>query len=237
MKVTYVDPHDDLRRKLYRQFVKAGDLVFNVGANVGTRTEIFADLRAKVFALEPQPELVKRLRERFKDRENVMIIEAAAGPEMGTLDLMLFPESEGQAALATAEPLWIESIQEKYCQNWPMEKWTGKITARQITLDSLIGFYGVPDFIKIDVDGYEGAVLTGLSQKVPALCFEVTIPYGEPAVLCVQDAAERLGYTQFNYVVQEEAVLVLREWADAGTMMRILRRLPHRPFFCDVFAR
>jgi len=235
MKIKWVDEYDQRRRKLYRQFVKPSDLVFNVGANVGTRTEIFADLEARVFALEPQPELVKRLRERFKDRDNVTIIEAAAGAEMGTVDMLLIRDND--VPLGTCEPDWIRSIEEKYCQNWPMEKWDSKITVRQITVDSLVEEYGIPDFIKIDVDGYERFVLQGLNYKVPAICFEVTIPYGELAFVCVDDLASRLGYTEFNYIVQEEAVLVLREWVDAEKMMRILRRLPQRTFFCDVFAR
>jgi hypothetical protein len=35
------------------------------------------------------------------------------------------------------------------------------------TLDRLIGQYGVPDFIKIDVEGYEKRVFMGLTQRVP----------------------------------------------------------------------
>jgi FkbM family methyltransferase len=42
------------------------------------------------------------------------------------------------------------------------------------TLDELIGKHGVPVFIKIDVEGFEEAVLQGLSQPVRALSFEFT---------------------------------------------------------------
>ena len=40
---------------LLRQFVKAGDLAFDVGANVGSRTQLLLSLGASVVAFEPQP--------------------------------------------------------------------------------------------------------------------------------------------------------------------------------------
>jgi len=247
MKVTYSEeivllPTDainqmqkEARTKLYAQFVNDGDLIFNVGASFGDRTEIFADLGAKVIALEPQPQMATILRDRFNGREEVTIIEAAAGAEMGTIDLMIC--GNNPIPLATAEPAWIKSIEEKYCRNWPMEDWNHKITVEQVTLDSLIDRYGVPDFVKIDVDGWERFVLQGLNQKVPRLCFEVTIPYGEPGIGCVTDVAERLGFTEFNYLIQETMQLILEEWVDAESMAGILRSLPVQVFFVDVFAR
>ena len=57
MKINFTDEQAEAMKKLYGQFVKPGDLVFNVGANVGTRTQIFVDLGAEVVAFEPQPEL------------------------------------------------------------------------------------------------------------------------------------------------------------------------------------
>ena len=40
------------------------------------------------------------------------------------------------------------------------------------TLDALIARFGVPAFIKIDVEGAEPDVLAGLSHAVPVLSFE-----------------------------------------------------------------
>jgi protein-L-isoaspartate O-methyltransferase len=47
---------------LYRQFVKPGDLVFDIGAHVGDRVAAFRRLGARVVAVEPQPALKLTLR-------------------------------------------------------------------------------------------------------------------------------------------------------------------------------
>ena len=43
-----------------------------------------------------------------------------------------------------------------------------------ITLDSLILKEGIPDLIKIDVEGYEHKVINGLTKKANKICFEFT---------------------------------------------------------------
>src|SRR5689334_4646326 len=45
---------DDERLRFYRQFVGPGDLVFDVGANVGHVTKVFLRAGARVVAIEPQ---------------------------------------------------------------------------------------------------------------------------------------------------------------------------------------
>jgi hypothetical protein len=44
------------------------------------------------------------------------------------------------------------------------------------TLDNLIAKYGLPKFIKIDVEGFELDVLKGLTNPVPIISFEYATP-------------------------------------------------------------
>src|SRR3954471_20046 len=53
------------RIAFYRQFIKPGNLVFDVGANVGNRVEVFLKCGAKVIAVEPQPNCVDILKGKF----------------------------------------------------------------------------------------------------------------------------------------------------------------------------
>jgi FkbM family methyltransferase len=54
-----------------------GRRVLDAGAGLGTFTDVVADGR-EVVALEPDPDYAMRLRERFADRPNVTVVEAAA---------------------------------------------------------------------------------------------------------------------------------------------------------------
>lgn len=233
MYVDHLDEEEHMRA-MYAQFIKEGNLVFNIGASYGIRTGLFVELgAARVIALEPQPEVAEHLRTHFKDRQEVVVVEAAAGPEMGTVELLLC--GDNPIPLATAEPAWISGIEDNYCKNWPMENWDKKITARQVTLDWLIDRYGLPDFIKIDVDGYEDQVFLGLSKAPKALSFEFTVPYLEPALKSIEMVAA-LGLTRFNYIIQETMQFKAHRWVDAHSMAGIVNRLPMSSFFGDIFA-
>jgi hypothetical protein len=48
----------------YGQFVRPGNLCFDIGANIGTKTEMLLALGAKVVSIEPQPDLVREVRAR-----------------------------------------------------------------------------------------------------------------------------------------------------------------------------
>ena len=72
--------HGPAMDRLYAQFVRPGDLVFDIGAHVGDRIAAFLRLGARVVAAAPQPALVKTLR-LFYGRDSKVVIEAAAvGP-------------------------------------------------------------------------------------------------------------------------------------------------------------
>lgn len=213
-------------KALYGQFVKPGDLVFNIGANIGTKTRIFLDLGARVVAVEPQPQMCRMLQETFGTE--ITLFEAVAGPKDGKGELWLCTDNQ----LATCTKGWAESLQDR----WPMAKWHKKITVPMISLDTLIIHCGKPTFCKIDVEGYENMVLRGLSQRLHALSFEYTVPFIEPALECI-DLVRRLGMKYFNYIVQENYRWELDNWADAREMTDILWRLPIETFYGDVFVR
>lgn len=210
---------------LYSLFVKPDDLVFNVGANVGSRTQVFINLGAVVVAVEPQAAMCAALRSRFG--EKVSIVEAVAGPEEGEGELWLCTDNQ----LATCAKGWAESLKDR----WPMEKWHRKITVPMVTLDGLIAEYGEPAFCKIDVEGYEIEVLKGLTQPLKAICFEYTVPFIGPALECV-DYLATLGMTQFNYIIQETMNFLLPEWVSPEEIKGVLASLPVETFYGDVFA-
>jgi len=67
------------------------------------------------------------------------------------------------------------------------------------TLDHLISEYGIPDYIKIDVEGGEFEVLKGLTEKTPEVFFE----WHEEIPDVIYNSVEhlrKLGYTKFGVI-------------------------------------
>ncbi len=95
-----------------------------------------------------------------------------------------------------------------------------------VTLDGLIARYGVPDFIKIDVEGYEDAVLRGLSHPVKALSFEFTTIARDVAMSCF-DRLSALADYRYNWALGESQTLTFDRWISDAEMADLLSNLPH----------
>src|ERR1700689_1393975 len=148
----------------YKQFVNPGDLVFDIGANVGSHSRAFLNLGARVVAVEPDPRCISEL----QSIPRLSVVHAAAG-EDGVFGQLKFGHS---SVASTLSGKWIESATR--VDRFGGFEWTGTLPVIQYSLDHLIQLYGVPQFIKIDVEGYEVEVLRGLSQPVRAVSFEFT---------------------------------------------------------------
>ena len=72
----------------YRQFIREGDLCFDVGANIGNRTEVFLKLGASVVAIEPQADCMKGLQRKFGRNANVTLLQKGLGEKPGQKELL-----------------------------------------------------------------------------------------------------------------------------------------------------
>lgn len=213
---------------LYAEFIHQGGLVFDIGANIGNRTQMYLDYGARrVVAVEPQPDLASFLLKRFKDAP-VIVVAGAVGETAGEFSLHI---CHAATTLTSMAPEWIEAVQAS--GRFREHRWDEIITVPTLTLDGMIDLYGRPDFVKIDVEDYELKVLRGLRQSVPALSFEFT-----PEILAPECFTHLvgLGMAQFNYSLGESLVLEQGEWADALTTLERLRHF-QTPIFGDVYAR
>jgi FkbM family methyltransferase len=80
-----------------------------------------------------------------------------------------------------------------------------EIRCKTITIDKLIEQYGVPDLIKIDVEGGEYECISSLTQKVNLLCFEWASETDDISFKCI-DYLFNLGYTEY-YIQMEDDYL------------------------------
>lgn len=216
---------------LYRQFVRPGDLAFDIGAHVGDRTLVLARVGARVVALEPQPLPHRVLRLLHGRRAGVTILRAAAAAEAGELTLRV---SRRHPTVSTASPAFLDRV--AGAASFAGVAWPDSVTVPATTLDALIAAHGVPAFVKIDVEGFESEVLRGLSRPLPALSFEwlaETIPL---ALACV-DRLEALAPHRYNASPGETLELALPDWTDAAGIRRFLRSRPPGSGSGDVYAR
>jgi FkbM family methyltransferase len=205
-------------RVLYGHFVKKGDLVFDVGAHLGSRTRAFVALGCHVVAVEPQPHVAAMLRRLTGRLQKVRIVERALSSKPGQARLSV---SERTPTVSTIEAEWREARRRE--SDFHGVRWNTSVDVQVTTLDALIKAYGVPAFIKIDVEGGELNVLRGLSQAVPALSFEFLPAALDAAEACIRQL-EKLGPYQFNWSIAESSELARTEWTDGATLFGELRQ-------------
>ena len=216
--------------RLYGQFMRAGDLVFDVGAHVGDRVGSFRRLGARVVAVEPQPPLVTTLKLLYGRDRNVIIEPAAVGRESGTVALRLNIDNP---TISTASDAFVRAADG--APGWQGQAWTETIEVPLTTLDALIERHGRPAFIKIDVEGFEAEALAGLSRPVKALSFEFTTIQRDVALGCLVRCMA-LGFRRYKAALGESQSFVEERWQAVEEIARWLRELPVEANSGDIYA-
>jgi len=216
--------------RMYAQFVRRGDLCFDIGAHLGSRVEVFLQLGAKTVAVEPQPACVRHLRAKYMLHPRVVVLGCGLDRQAGRQQLML---SNTHSVLASMSA----EFTTLYHARSPDRSWGKTITVRVTTLDRLIERYGLPAFCKIDAESYDDEILHGLSQPIKALSFEYHLVRMRCALNCLARLQE-LGAYEFNYSVGESMAFALPGWVSAREMAEKLRSIPDEvPIYGDVYAR
>lgn len=143
-------------KRFYSEIIARGDLCFDIGANVGQTIEALLHAGASIVAVEPNINCLPVLNYQFKDNPNVRIVKKAMGAMPGTA-MLHFAGADSTASIR---------------EDWPFPN-VNKVEVEVSTLDSLIAEFGIPQFIKVDVEGFELEVFKGLNQAIPLIYFEM----------------------------------------------------------------
>ena len=215
------DRHDHLA--ILSEFIKPGDLAFDVGANIGDRTDLMLSLGAKVVAFEPQPLLAREVRARASAKK-LTVVEAALGPQPGRADLFLTRLTR----TASLHADWDSTGTGEH----------GKINVPVTTLDAEIRKHGVPVFCKMDIEGFEDQVLKGLSSPIRAVSIEFHAD--ERGVVKMTQCVEmltKLATYEFNLTGTEEGKWLSPHWMSKAEFLSSFPACANRHYYGDVFFR
>lgn len=138
--------------RLFKKLAKAGDVIVDIGANIGYYTLLSAKIvgsRGKVYAFEPDPINYKILARniRLNNLSNVVAERKAVSDKIGTLDLYLDSQDMGAHTI------------------YKTKKRTKTVAVESITLDKYFEGNGHPiNIIKMDIEGAEMAALIGMGD-------------------------------------------------------------------------
>lgn len=215
----------------YRQFVQPGDLCFDVGAHVGSRSAALLAIGARVVAVEPQPLFASVLQRLYGKNPNFILVESGVGASIGTADLLV---SSHTPTVSTLSAGWAAQVGKT--PSFASVDWDQRLEVRVATLDALIAAHGLPRFCKLDIEGAEHQALLGLSQAIPLLSFEFLPMMLERADACV-DRLLALGQYWFNFIKGEYPRFGSAQWMSAANLHRRLADLPDDGRAGEVYAR
>lgn len=182
-------------------------LYFDIGANVGRWSLANVHTADKIIAVEASPRTFQQLTRNTEHEYKIYRVNAAiCDAAEPFVDFFECPDAH--SGLSTTNEEWLTSEHSR-CH------------AR--TMDQLIDAHGVPDLIKIDVEGGEHACLRSLTRKVDVLCFEWASELREMAVACM-DHLEGLGFSAFAIQFEDDYRLRPDRYTDKQAIVALLNR-------------
>jgi FkbM family methyltransferase len=190
------------------------------------------ELGAKVVAVEPQSECYKFLKKKYGSK--ISVEKKALGDKEETKEMYI---SQQTNVISSFSEDWIKAVQKS--GRFKDGNWEKKELVQLTTLDKLIGVYGIPHYIKIDVEGYEYEVLRGLTHQINLISFEFTLPEQiEKTILCLEYLNKMNNNIECNYALETNKNLewCLKQWVDVNQFREIINSFKTQ-HFGDAFIR
>jgi FkbM family methyltransferase len=149
------------------------NLFFDIGANIGDHTKMLSNLSRKTVTLEPDKKNFHILSTRFSGNSRVQLVNKAVSNQSG--EATFYIEEEG-SAFNTLSDKWVNVLENEDESRFNKKAFKKSYVVKTVTLDELIGEYGKPDFVKIDVEGFEKEVIEGNNIPISKLCIECNLP-------------------------------------------------------------
>lgn len=152
--------------KLFRHLVSGHEVVLDIGANIGCTALLFGEIAKKVYAFEPSETTFAFLKKNIAHSgwNNITALNVGLGAEQGETTLTFAPNNRSGGFVSDQTQASVGHTVEK-------------IVIRQLDEVANEQKWGKVDFIKMDVEGFEGNVLRGgvktLEANKPVLVLEL----------------------------------------------------------------
>lgn len=178
---------------------KHSDLIYDLGLHKGEDTAFYLAKGFRVIAFEADPDLANLCREKFADElaSGQLIIVEGAIVDQPDSDTITFYKNPNVTVWGTIDPNWKERNER---MGWESEE----ITVPVVDFSACLEKYGIPYYIKIDIEGADRFSLQKLGE------FElrpdyVSIESSKTSLAEIDaelDILEGLGYNRFKAAQQ-----------------------------------
>lgn len=212
--------------QLYKTLIKPDSLCFDIGANMGYKSTILLYLKHHVIAFEPQKKCYEKLLRLEQKYPNFKTHNLAIGFENTELELHIGNHIE------------IATLSQKFKDYFTNANtyWNKKKQVKVVTLNSQIERFGIPDFCKIDTEGYEYEILENLNYKIPLIEFEFTGGFIEETLKCISKL-DSLGSYKFNYINNEKPKLKHKHWLTSKAIATEINNMNVEKLHGNIFAK
>jgi FkbM family methyltransferase len=193
-------PHDP-DFAAFRLFAKSGGIFLDIGANDGISALSFRvfDKDTPIISIEPNPchrKSLERVKNRIKGFDYLLV---GAGEYDSSVSLFT-PIYKGYS-LTSYTSLDPAISRRNLERSMPIRNlWKEAIFSKSVVPIKRLDDFGFkPDFIKIDVEGFEDGVLRGLVNTLGAYLPSIMVEHNPVSFQSVRQLLERFGYQAFVY--------------------------------------
>jgi FkbM family methyltransferase len=208
------------------------NVIFDAGLHKGEDTDFYLKKGFDVVAFEANADLIESCKHRFREplaRGQLRIIEGAIAPDSAGKTITFYKSPV--SVWGTIDPAWVE-------RNARMGVRSSKVEVNRVDIVDAYRTYGIPHYLKVDIEGADILVLEGLKQftsrpqylSIEAEKVDFSELKAEMQLLC------DLGYTKFKLVQQGNVAgrTIKTQTLDGGTFEHVFEPNASGPFGDDI---